>query len=96
MFLFDRYLNSSCRVISKDLKNGIYSFPAWRSAFRGGCGEQASKFTCCVLGQGTERDVPAFMWKTGGPDASEIATPKRVRTYHPKHSDAIRFLVDGG
>ena len=24
------------------------------------------------------------MWKTGDP---EIATPKRVRTYRPKHSD---------
>ena len=35
------------------LKNGIYSFPAWRSAFMGGCGEQAGKFACCVLGQGT-------------------------------------------
>ena len=37
----------------KPLKNGIYSFPAWRSAFMGGCGEQAGKFACCVLGQGT-------------------------------------------
>ena len=37
----------------KTLKNGIRSFPAWRSAFRGGCGEQAVKFACCVLGQGT-------------------------------------------
>ena len=35
------------------LKNGIYSFPAWCSAFMGGCGEQAGKFVCCVLGQGT-------------------------------------------
>ena len=35
------------------LKDGIYSFPAWRSAFMGGCGEQAGKFACCVLGQGT-------------------------------------------
>ena len=35
------------------LKNGIYSFPAWRSAFMGGCGEQAGKLACCVLGQGT-------------------------------------------
>ena len=35
------------------LKNGIRNFPAWRSAFRGGCGEQAGKFDCCVLGQGT-------------------------------------------
>ena len=37
----------------KTLKNDIYSFPAWRSAFRGGCGEQAGKLACCVLGQGT-------------------------------------------
>ena len=37
----------------KTLKNGIHSFPAWRSAFRGGCGEQAGKFACCVLGQDT-------------------------------------------
>ena len=37
----------------KTFKNGIYSFPAWRSAFMGGCGEQAGKFACCVLGQGT-------------------------------------------
>ena len=25
----------------KTLKNGIYSLPAWSSAFMGGCGEQA-------------------------------------------------------
>ena len=37
----------------KILKNGIHSFPAWRSAFSGGCGEQAGKFACCVLGQDT-------------------------------------------
>ena len=37
----------------KTLKNGIHSFPAWRSAFMGGCGEQAGKFACCVPGQGT-------------------------------------------
>ena len=35
------------------LKNGIHSFPAWRSAFMGCCGEQAGKFVCCVVGQGT-------------------------------------------
>ena len=42
----------------KTLKNGIYSFPAWRSTFMGGCGEQAGKFACCVLGQGTQRGAP--------------------------------------
>ena len=43
----------SCRVIPKGFKNGIYIFPAWRSAFTGGCREQAGKFACCVLGKGT-------------------------------------------
>ena len=47
----------------KTLKNGIHSFPAWRSAFRGGCGEQAGKFACCVLGQGTQRDAPPLCEK---------------------------------
>ena len=37
----------------KTLKNGIHSFPAWRSAFSGGCGEQAGKFACFVLGHDT-------------------------------------------
>ena len=37
----------------KTLKNGICSFPFRHLAFRGGCGEQAGKFACCVLGQGT-------------------------------------------
>ena len=37
----------------KTLKNSIYSYPALRSAVMGGCGEQADKFACCVLGQGT-------------------------------------------
>ena len=37
----------------KTLKNGIYSFPVWHSAFMGGCGVQAGKFAWCVLGQHT-------------------------------------------
>ena len=37
----------------KTLKNGVHSFPAWRLAFSGGCGEQPGKFACCVLGQDT-------------------------------------------
>ena len=53
-FAVDRLgVHSPCRVIPKDFKNGIYSFPAWRAAFMGGCREQAVKFACCVLGQGT-------------------------------------------
>ena len=46
---FNPYVES----FQKTLKNGIHSFPAWRSAFRGGCGEQAGKLACCVLGQDT-------------------------------------------
>ena len=45
IFLFESY--------QKNLKNGIYSFPAWCSVFKGCCGEQAGKFAFCVLGQGT-------------------------------------------
>ena len=37
----------------KIFKNGIHSFSAWRSAFKGDSGEQAGKFACCILGQGT-------------------------------------------
>ena len=35
------------------------------------------------LGKALNR-TPHFMWKTDDP---EVATPKRVRTYRPKHSD---------
>ena len=46
--------------------------------------------------QGVNRDkrhlFSAFMWKTGGPSASGMATPKQVRTFRPKYSDTIRFL----
>ena len=37
----------------KTLNKGIHSFPAWRSAFWEGCGEQAGKLACFVVGQGT-------------------------------------------
>ena len=35
------------------LENVMHSFPDWRPAFRGGCGEQAGKFACCVFGEST-------------------------------------------
>ena len=49
----DRRFISLVESYQKTLKNGIHSFPAWRSALEGYCGEQAGKFTCCVLGQDT-------------------------------------------
>ena len=44
---------SLVELYQQALKNSIYSFPAWRSAFIRGCGEQAGKFAYCILGQGT-------------------------------------------
>ena len=60
-------LVESCQ---KTLKNDIHSFLPWCSAFREGCIKQAGKFAFCVVGHGTQRDASAFVWKTGGPDAS--------------------------
>ena len=36
-----------------NFKIGIPSFPTWRSALKGQCGEQAGKFICCTVGIGT-------------------------------------------
>ena len=75
----------------KTLKNGIYSFPAWRWAFRGGCREQAGKFACCVLGQGTERDAPPLC---GGQVTRKWQLPSECE--HIVLNIAIhRFLVNG-
>ena len=67
----------------KTLKNGtgIYSFPAWRLAFMGCCGEQAC-LLCSWARHLTGRTT--FVWKTGDP---KKATPKRLQTFCPKHSD---------
>ena len=43
------------------LKNGIHSLPAWRSAFMGGCGEQAGSFACCVVGQALNGTVHLYV-----------------------------------
>ena len=49
------------RVKPMTLKIGIHSFPAWRSALKGQCGEQAGKFACCAVGKGTWRDSPILV-----------------------------------
>ena len=48
------------------------------------------------LGMTFNETPPIFMWTTGGPDVSEMATPKRVRMFHSKYSDTIHFLVNEG
>ena len=50
----------------------------------GGCGEQAASLLVVSLARHLTGRL-TFMWKTGDP---EMATPKRVRTFRPKHSDA--------
>ena len=57
----DLLLNPRVESYQKTLKVGIHSFPAWRSALRRGCGKQAGKFACCVLGQGTQRYASTFI-----------------------------------
>ena len=51
----------------KTLKNGIHSFPAWRSAFRGRLWRTSRqvRLLCPWARHLTGR--PTFMWKTGGP-----------------------------
>ena len=49
----DLWLIPLVEAYQKTLKSGTCSFPAWRSVFMGGCEEQANKFACCLLGQGT-------------------------------------------
>ena len=44
---------SRVKSYHRTLKNGTHSFSALHSAFRGGCGKQAGKFACWVVGQGT-------------------------------------------
>ena len=65
----DLGFNSLVESYQKTLKMVFTAFllGAWHLRGVGGCGEQAGKFACCVLGQGTQRDAPIFMWKTDGP-----------------------------
>ena len=59
----DLGFNPLVESYQKTLTNGIHSFPAWRSAFRGGCGEQAEKFFCCILGQGNFEQAKSWVNK---------------------------------
>ena len=57
---------------TNNFKIGIHSFPAWRSALKGQCGEQAGKFTCCAVGKALSGIPPS--WR----DRQMLATPKRA------------------
>ena len=84
-FAVDRSgVHSPCRVIPKDFKKWYPQLPClalgiygrlWRTS-------RQVRLLCPWAKHLTGR--PTFMWKTGDP---EMVTPKRVRTYRPKHSD---------
>ena len=77
-------------------KNGIYSFPAWHSAFIGGCGEQAGKFAYCVLGQGTQWDAPPLCERQVAQTPRKKQLPSECGHIVQKRSDTIHFLVNWG
>ena len=49
--LVDLGFISPVESYQQTLKNGIYSFLAWRSTQKRWHGEQAGKLACCVLGK---------------------------------------------
>ena len=44
----------------RTLKNGIHSFPAWRTAFKRGCREQAGKLAVVSLGKALNGTPPSL------------------------------------
>ena len=66
------------RVKPMTFKIGIHSFPSWRLALKGQCGEQAGKFRLLV--------VPLGKALSGNPHLGVVdrcpATPKRARIAH--------------
>ena len=88
----DLGFNPLVESYQKTSKNGIYSFPAWRSAFRGGCEEQAGKIAYCVFGQGTSRDALSLCrrqvaqfslrregwWQEGNPTVKQVPCYKNA------------------
>ena len=63
----DLGFNRLVESYQKIKKNGIFDLPTKRSAFKGGCGEQACKFACCPLVESYQKifkngifDLPAW------------------------------------
>ena len=46
---------------TSDLKIGIHSFPAGRSAFKGQCGESRQVYLLCRW-EGTKQNSPILVW----------------------------------
>ena len=88
-------IHSSCQVIPKDFKKWFPWFPLLGARNLGEVVDnKPAKLFVVSLGKAWE--ALTFVWKTSGPDTSEMATPKRVWTSRPKYSDIVRFLVNGG
>ena len=89
--LVDQGFNPLVESYQKTLKNGIHSFPTWRSTFREDVENKQTSLLFVSLGKALTGMLPPLC-------ARQVAqaTPKRVRTSCPKYSDTIRFLVNGG
>ena len=57
----DLGFNPLVELYQKTLKNGIHSFPAWRSAFRGGCEEQAGNSLVVSLFKALNGTPPPYV-----------------------------------
>ena len=76
----------------KTFKTGIHSFPAWCSAFMGGCGEEASRFAFWSLSKALDgmppplrgRQVAQFFlriegwWQEGHPTIKQMPCYKNA------------------
>ena len=91
----DLGLNSLVESYQKPLKNSIHTFRAGARHLWEVVENKPASTLIVSLGKVLDR-TPAFMWKTGIPDTTETATPKRVRRSRPKYSNTICFLVNGG
>ena len=62
--LVDLEFISQGESYQKTLKNGIQGLPAWHSAQKVQCGEQAGKLACCALGK-TLNEMSPSLCRTG-------------------------------
>jgi len=82
---------------NQDLKSWctLNSFPAWCSIFMRWYGEQAGKFTCYGLGQGTSRDASSFEWFNTQQvvDGRLTWRPKGTGTFSVSWSRFLKFCL---
>ena len=82
-------VHSPSQVIPKDFKNGIHSFPAWRSAYkRDSVKNKPASLLVVSLGKTLNGTPPTFMWQTGGPPVLHRITIVKLLTQHVVKDDS--------